>query len=182
MKRIALFVFCTLISVCGFCQDDFRPLRVYEIMDIHFRILDCSSKDSLIERADSILPKGSYNQRVEWGFEGNSVGYNLVTGFQINVNEKIGGDGDAVPAVDLRIKRSSYDMESIMSFIDDFIDYLKDKKGFKGESMTTLNEADRKKMIFLWKGGFSMLDISDNGFTCELIITNYYNMSKQNKK
>ena len=37
-------------------------------------------------------------------------------------------------------------------------------------------------MIFLWKGGFSMLDISDNGFTCELIITNYYNMSKQNKK
>ena len=69
-----------------------------------------------------------------------------------------------------------------MSFIDDFIDYLKDKKGFKGESMTTLNEADREKMIFLWKGGFSMLDISDNGFTCELIITNYYNMSKQNKK
>lgn len=182
MKRIALIVFCTLISVCGFCQDDFRPLRVYEIMDIHFRILDCSSKDSLIERADSILPKGSYNQRVEWGFEGNSVGYNLVTGFQINVNEKIGGEGDAVPAVDLRIKRSSYDMESIMSFINDFIDYLKDKKGFKGESMTTLDEANHKKWIFLWKGGFSMLDISDNGFTCELIITNYYNMSKQNKK
>ena len=48
--------------------------------------------------------------------------------------------------------------------------------------MSTLNTAKHKKTIFLWKGGFSTAEVKDDGFTSEMIFTNYYDMSKQKKK
>lgn len=181
MKRVIFIsVLFTLISMCSFGQGDFIPLNPYQIMDIHFKILNSDSKDSLVERADTILPKGSYDQRIVWDFDGKSVGYNLVIGCQINVNEMI-GDG-LIPAVDFRVKESSFNTERQVFLLEEFLNYLKEKKGYKGKNMSTLNTAKHKKTIFLWKGGFSTAEVKDDGFTSEMIFTNYYDMSKQKKK
>ena len=38
-------------------QETSKELNTYQIMDIQFKILDVSSKDSLVEEADKLIPK-----------------------------------------------------------------------------------------------------------------------------
>ena len=79
-------------------------------------------------------------------------------------------------------QESSFNTERQVLLLEEFLNYLKEKKEYKGKNMSTLNTTKHKKTIFLWKGGFSTVEVKDDGFTSEMIFTNYYDMNKQKKK
>lgn len=197
MKRVIFIsVLFTLISMCG-CkqetskesevtkeQETSKELNTYQIMDIQFKILDVSSKDSLVEEADKLIPKECYNERVTLDSDEKSVEYKLNTGYQINVNEVFDEKLGVVPSISLKTKFDIYDMKDMKTFMDGIMDYLKEKKGLKKEGIVEdINKPDYKTVAFFWDGGFSLIELKQNGtIGLDLIFTNYYDMNKQNKK
>lgn len=197
MKRVIFIsVLFTLISMCG-CkqetskesevtkeQETSKELNTYQIMDIQFKILDVSSKDSLVEEADKLIPKECYDERVTLDSDEKSVEYKLNTGYQINVNEVFDEKLGVVPSISLKTKFDIYDMKDMKTFMDGIMDYLKEKKGLKKEGIVEdINKPDYKTVAFFWDGGFSLIELKQNGtIGLDLIFTNYYDMNKQNKK
>lgn len=197
MKRVIFIsVLFTLISMCG-CkqetskesevtkeQETSKELNTYQIMDIQFKILDVSSKDSLVEEADKLIPKECYDERVTLDSDEKSVEYKLNTGYQINVNEVFDEKLGVVPSINLKTKFDIYDMKDMKTFMDGIMDYLKEKKGLKKEGIVEdINKPDYKTVAFFWDGGFSLIELKQNGtIGLDLIFTNYYDMNKQKKK
>ncbi len=197
MKRVIFIsVLFTLISMCG-CkqetskesevtkeQETSKELNTYQIMDIQFKILDVSSKDSLVEEADKLIPKECYDERVTLDSDEKSVEYKLNTGYQINVNEVFDEKLGVVPSISLKTKFDIYDMKDMKTFMDGIMDYLKEKKGLKKEGIVEdINKPDYKTVAFFWDGGFSLIELKQNGtIGLDLIFTNYYDMNKQEKK
>ena len=197
MKRVIFIsVLFTLISMCG-CkqetskesevtkeQETSKELNTYQIMDIQFKILDVSSKDSLVEEADKLIPKECYDERVTLDSDEKSVEYKLNTGYQINVNKVFDEKLGVVPSISLKTKFDIYDMKDMKTFMDGIMDYLKEKKGLKKEGIVEdINKPDYKTVAFFWDGGFSLIELKQNGtIGLDLIFTNYYDMNKQNKK
>lgn len=197
MKRVIFIsVLFTLISMCG-CkqetskesevtkeQETSKELNTYQIMDIQFKILDVSSKDSLVEEADKLIPKECYDERVTLDSDEKSVEYKLNTGYQINVNEVFDEKLGVVPSISLKTKFDIYDMKDMKTFMDGIMNYLKEKKGLKKEGIVEdINKPDYKTVAFFWDGGFSLIELKQNGtIGLDLIFTNYYDMNKQKKK
>lgn len=197
MKRVIFIsILLTLISMCG-CkqetskesevtkeQETSKELNTYQIMDIQFKILDVSSKDSLVEEADKLIPKECYDERVTLDSDEKSVEYKLNTGYQINVNEVFDEKLGVVPSISLKTKFDIYDMKDMKTFMDGIMDYLKEKKGLKKEGIVEdINKPDYKTVAFFWDGGFSLIELKQNGtIGLDLIFTNYYDMNKQKKK
>lgn len=197
MKRVIFIsVLFTLISMCG-CkqetskesevtkeQETSKELNTYQIMDIQFKILDVSSKDSLVEEADKLIPKECYDERVTLDSDEKSVEYKLNTGYQINVNKVFDEKLGVVPSISLKTKFDIYDMKDMKTFMDGIMDYLKEKKGLKKEGIVEdINKPDYKTVAFFWDGGFSLIELKQNGtIGLDLIFTDYYDMNKQNKK
>lgn len=197
MKRVIFIsVLFTLISMCG-CkqetskesevtkeQETSKELNTYQIMDIQSKILDVSSKDSLVEEADKLIPKECYDERVTLDSDEKSVEYKLNTGYQINVNEVFDEKLGVVPSISLKTKFDIYDMKDMKTFMDGIMDYLKEKKGLKKEGIVEdINKPDYKTVAFFWDGGFSLIELKQNGtIGLDLIFTNYYDMNKQKKK
>lgn len=197
MKRVIFIsVLFTLISMCG-CkqetskesevtkeQETSKELNTYQIMDIQFKILDVSSKDSLVEEADKLIPKECYDERVTLDSDEKSVEYKLNTGYQINVNEVFDEKLGVVPSISLKTKFDIYNMKDMKTFMDGIMDYLKEKKGLKKEGIVEdINKPDYKTVAFFWDGGFSLIELKQNGtIGLDLIFTNYYDMNKQKKK
>ena len=197
MKRVIFIsVLFTLISMCG-CkqetskesevtkeQETSKELNTYQIMDIQFKILDVSSKDSLVEEADKLIPKECYDERVTLDSDEKSVEYKLNTGYQINVNEVFDEKLGVVPSISLKTKFDIYDMKDMKTFMDGIMDYLKEKKGLKKEGIVEdINKPDYKTVAFFWDGGFSLIELKQIGtIGLDLIFTNYYDMNKQKKK
>lgn len=197
MKRVIFIsVLFTLISMCG-CkqetskesevtkeQETSKELNTYQIMDIQFKILDVSSKDSLVEEADKLIPKECYDERVALDSDEKSVEYKLNTGYQINVNEVFDEKLGVVPSISLKTKFDIYDMKDMKTFMNGIMDYLKEKKGLKKEGIVEdINKPDYKTVVFFWDGGFSLIELKQNGtIGLDLIFTNYYDMNKQKKK
>lgn len=184
MKKLFLVVACSIVSIYSHAQFSLngqRYLSVGEMIDIQFRILDSESKDLLVERADTIIPTDSYNQKVEWDFKGNSVGYNLFNSCQINVCE-LSGDG-LFPCTDFKMKCHVSDEERVLFFVEEIESYLKEKKGYKGDRVTTIKKSNHRKYGYTWKDGFAFLDLYTNdGFTFNLMFTLVYDMRNQNIK
>lgn len=197
MKRVIFIsVLFTLISMCG-CkqetskesevtkeQETSKELNTYQIMDIQFKILDVSSKDSLVEEADKLIPKECYDERVTLDSDEKSVEYKLNTGYQINVNEVFDEKLGVVPYTSLEAKFDIYDMEDTKTFIDGILDYLKEKKRLKKEGISeVVDKPDYKLIALIWDGGFSSIEMKQNGaIGFDIIFINYYDMNKQNKK
>lgn len=197
MKRVIFIsVLFTLISMCG-CkqetskesevtkeQETSKELNTYQIMDIQFKILDVSSKDSLVEGADKLIPKECYDERVTLDSDEKSVEYKLNTGYQINVNEVFDEKLGVVPYTSLEAKFDIYDMEDTKTFIDGILDYLKEKKRLKKEGLSeVVDKPDYKLIALIWDGGFSSIEMKQNGaIGFDIIFINYYDMNKQNKK
>lgn len=197
MKRVIFIsVLFTLISMCG-CkqetskesevtkeQETSKELNTYQIMDIQFKILDVSSKDSLVEEADKLIPKECYDERVTLDSDEKSVKYKLNTGYQINVNEVFDEKLGVVPYTSLEAKFDIYDMEDTKTFIDGILDYLKEKKRLKKEGISeVVDKPDYKLIALIWDGGFSSIEMKQNGaIGFDIIFINYYDMNKQNKK
>lgn len=197
MKRVIFIsVLFTLISMCG-CkqetskepevakkQETSKELNTYQIMDIQFKILDASSKDFLVEKADKFIPKEDYSERVVIETEEKAVKYNLNTGYQISVNEVFDEKLGIVPYTSLEAKFDIYDMKDTKAFIDGILDYLKEKKGLKKEGISdVVDKPDYKLIALIWDGGFSSIEMKQNGaIGFDIIFINYYDMNKQNKK
>lgn len=197
MKRVIFIsVLFTLISMCG-CkqetskesevtkeQETSKELNTYQIMDIQFKILDVSSKDSLVEEADKLIPKECYDERVTLDSDEKSVEYKLNTGYQINVNEVFDEKLGVVPSISLKTKFDIYDMKDTKTFIDGILDYLKEKKRLKKEGISeVVDKPDYKLIALIWDGGFSSIEMKQNGaIGFDIIFINYYDMNKQNKK
>lgn len=162
MKRVIFIsVLFTLISMCG-CkqetskesevtkeQETSKELNTYQIMDIQFKILDVSSKDSLVEEVDKLIPKECYDERVTLDSDEKSVEYKLNTGYQINVNEVFDEKLGVVPSISLKTKFDIYDMKDMKTFMDGIMDYLKEKKGLKKEGIVEdINKPDYKTVAF----------------------------------
>lgn len=196
MKRVIFIsVLFALISMCG-CkqgtskesevtkeQETSKELNTYQIMDIQFKILDVSSKDFLVEEADKLIPKECYDERVILDSDEKSVEYKLNTGYQINVNEVFEEKLGVVPSISLKTKFDIYDMKDMKTFMDGIMDYLKEKKGLKKEGIVeVIDKPDYKTVAFFWDGGFSLVELKQNGtIGLDLIFTNYYDMNKQKK-
>lgn len=196
MKRVIFIsVFLTLISMCG-CkqeaskeseiskeQETPKELNTYQIMDIQFKILDASSKDFLVEEADKFIPKEDCSERVVIETEEKAVKYNLNTGYQISVNEVFDEKLGIVPYTSLEAKFDIYDMKDTKAFIDGILDYLKEKKGLKKEGISdAVDKPDYKLIALIWDGGFSSIEMKQNGtIGFDLIFINYYDMNKQKK-
>lgn len=197
MKRVIFIsVLFALISMCG-CkqeaskeseiskeQETPKELNTYQLMDIQFKILDASSKDFLVEEADKLIPKECYGERIALDSDEKSVEYKLNTGCQINVNEVFDEKLGVVPSISLKTKFDIYDMKDMKTFMDGILDYLKEKKGLKKEGMVEdIDKPDYKTIAFFWDGGFSVVELKQNGtIGLDLIFTNYYDMNKQKKK
>lgn len=165
-------------------QETSKELNTYQIMDIQFKILDVSSKDSLVEEADKLIPKECYDERVTLDSDEKSVEYKLNTGYQINVNEVFDEKLGVVPYTSLEAKFDIYDMEDTKTFIDGILDYLKEKKRLKKEGISeVVDKPDYKLIALIWDGGFSSIEMKQNGaIGFDIIFINYYDMNKQNKK
>ena len=197
MKRVIFIsLLLTLISMCG-CkqetskeskvtkeQETSKELSTYQIMDIQFKILDVSSKDSLVEEADKLISKECYSERVVIETGEKAVKYNLNTGYQISVNEIFDEKSGIVPYTSLEAKFDIYDMEDTKAFIDGILDYLKEKKRLKKEGISeVVDKPDYKLIALIWDGGFSSIEMKQNGtIGFDLTFINYYDMNKQKKK
>ena len=197
MKRVIFIsVLFTLISMCG-CkqeaskeseitkeQEASKELNIYQIMDIQFKILDASSKDFLVEEADKLIPKEAYSERIAIETGGKAIKYSLNTGYKLSVNEVFDEKSGIVPYTSLEAKFDIYDMEDAKTFIDGILDYLKEKKRLKKEGISeVVDKPDYKLIALIWDGGFSSIEMKQNGaIGFDIIFINYYDMSKQNKK
>lgn len=153
-------------------------------MDIQFKILDVSSKDFLVEEADKLIPKECYDERVILDSDEKSVEYKLNTGYKLSVNEVFDEKSGIVPYTSLEAKFDIYDMEDTKTFIDGILDYLKEKKRLKKEGISeVVDKPDYKLIALIWDGGFSSIEMKQNGaIGFDIIFINYYDMGKQKKK
>lgn len=197
MKRVIFIsVLFALISMCG-CkqeaskeseiskeQETPKELNTYQLMDIQFKILDASSKDFLVEEADKLIPKECYGERIALDSDEKSVEYKLNTGCQINVNEVFDEKLGVVPSISLETKFDIYDMKDMKTFMDGILDYLKEKKKLKKEGISeVVDKPDYKLIALIWDGGFSSIEMKQNGaIGFNIIFINYYDMNKQKKK
>mgnify|MGYP006910847482 CR=1 FL=1 len=195
-KVIFISVLFALISMCGCKQETSKEseiskeqetpkeLNTYQLMDIQFKILDVSSKDSLVEEADKLIPKECYDERVILDSDEKSVEYSLNTGYKLSVNEVFDEKSGIVPYTSLEAKFDIYDMEDTKTFIDGILDYLKEKKRLKKEGISeVVDKPDYKLIALIWDGGFSSIEMKQNGaIGFDIIFINYYDMNKQKKK
>lgn len=153
-------------------------------MDIQFKILDASSKDFLVEEADKLIPKEAYSEKVAIETGGKAIKYSLNTGYKLSVNEVFDEKSGIVPYTSLEAKFDIYDMEDTKTFIDGILDYLKEKKKLKKEGISeVVDKPDYKLIALIWDGGFSSIEMKQNGaIGFDIIFINYYDMSKQKKK
>ena len=194
MKRVIFIsVLFTLISTCG-CkqeaskeseitkeQETSKELNIYQIMDIQFKILDASSKDFLVEEADKLIPKEAYSEKVAIETGGKAIKYSLNTGYKLSVNEVFDEKSGIVPYTSLEAKFDIYDMPTPKKSLKEL---EKEKKKLKKEGISeVVDKPDYKLIALIWDGGFSSIEMKQNGaIGFDIIFINYYDMNKQKKK
>lgn len=138
----------------------------------------------LVEEADKLIPKECYGERIALDSDEKSVEYKLNTGCQINVNEVFDEKLGVVPSISLKTKFDIYDMKDMKTFMDGILDYLKEKKKLKKEGLSeVVDKPDYKLIALIWDGGFSSIEMKQNGaIGLDIIFINYYDMNKQKKK